>query len=534
MKKLYSTIALCAAAALGAGAATVTTVGFASQEVQSQIKVSPVETAKQSRHVNRLTLDNAMQQTALKDAPATRGAAKAPEATDWSSIGECTWVEDLLTIFSDIPTGQIWTVDVQTSAANPGWYRLLPYASGPIADMIGGGDTENWLYINATNPNKVYAEDFVPFGAFPLSNLVPETEWPADYQCYGTLKDNVISFAPESFVLYAQQKWNITTRNSGLQLYLPGSAAPANYSLTVSLPWCADDQSKLAATILCGDDVAGVKVILLPGRYTNSDNNNQVVAAQGQPFQPNIKLGLPTDDYGINTLLTVALDAEGNVVNSAANYFFGIDDPDTWKAAGKAKYVETIYAAGYSDIDVEELEVEVEESVTTPGRYRLVNPYTNHTKINSITHSTHAHYIYVNATNPDRVFIEAAPNGGDTGLGEGALDSYGAQYFGTEQEDQAAAIGFYGSLNKETGVITIPEDVILLAEANYQNGAFLEGNNEFTITLPNTGGVANVAADNADAPVRFFNLQGQPVTAPAAGTLVIRQKGDITEKVVIK
>lgn len=46
--------------------------------------------------------------------------------------------------------------------------------------------------------------------------------------------------------------------------------------------------------------------------------------------------------------------------------------------------------------------------------------------------------------------------------------------------------------------------------------------------------VSDIVNDNADAPVRYFNLQGIEVNEPAAGTLVIRRQGTQASKVLVR
>lgn len=54
----------------------------------------------------------------------------------------------------------------------------------------------------------------------------------------------------------------------------------------------------------------------------------------------------------------------------------------------------------------------------------------------------------------------------------------------------------------------------------------------FTIS---TSGLDSVIGDTeADAPVEYFNLQGQPVETPAAGSVVIRRQGDKVQKIIVK
>ena len=46
-------------------------------------------------------------------------------------------------------------------------------------------------------------------------------------------------------------------------------------------------------------------------------------------------------------------------------------------------------------------------------------------------------------------------------------------------------------------------------------------------------GIENVAADNANAPIEYFNLQGIRIDNPGAG-LYIRRQGNATAKVIVK
>lgn len=47
-----------------------------------------------------------------------------------------------------------------------------------------------------------------------------------------------------------------------------------------------------------------------------------------------------------------------------------------------------------------------------------------------------------------------------------------------------------------------------------------------------TAGIADVIADEADAPVEYFNLQGQAVAEPQAGQLLIRRQGRTASKII--
>ncbi|MDO4320545.1 MAG: hypothetical protein Q4C34_08215, partial [Bacteroidales bacterium] len=89
----------------------------------------------------------------------------------------------------------------------PGWYRTIPYNKNwPMYGFWGILDDTEYLYINTTDPDKVYCDVFDAFGNFHYFQIVPENEEGAEMIAggaapkYGTLKDNVISFPPQSHI----------------------------------------------------------------------------------------------------------------------------------------------------------------------------------------------------------------------------------------------------------------------------------------------------------------------------------------------
>lgn len=464
--------------------------------------------------------------------------AKAPEtSTDWASIGEGTYLEDLLTVYSDVPTNQMWKVDVETSASNPGWYRFLPYASGPVAQLLGATDTSNYLYINASDPNKVYGLDFDAFGRFSLSNYVAESGWEGNPEGYGTLVDGCISFPVNSWAIGLSAGWGLTTKNTGMKLFLPG-AEVVDYSLSVnSTAWCGTD-NKVVYSIKAGTSVAAIKALLIAGEYPMSETNASIVAQNGQAISAG-NIAVIAQKQGIHSLLVIALDADDNVQAAEASYFFGdFEKDDDWKSIGTGQFTEGIYFANYDDIENETFDIEVQESKTTPGRYRIVSPYANHSSLGkgNITADKHGHghYMYIDATQADRVYIEPSVIGLDGPYGHAAVNSYGAKFVGTSAEEQAKTAGYFGTFDADTRTISYPDDMILLGEKGYNNGAFIEGNTDTKIVLPESAGVDGIAVDNNTAEVEYYNLQGVRVSNPAAGQLVIKRQGTEVSKTIVR
>lgn len=530
MKKLYSILA-CTAVTLSASAvAPQNAVATLSSNSGLESAIKPADKISSPSALRSLKLELNAGKTTKSKAP-----AKAPTTGTWKSLGKGTYLEDLLTVYSDVAPNQQWEVEIEQNETEKGWYRLLPYASGPIAELMQSADTENYLYINATNPDKVYAEDFTPFGSFPISNLVEECEW-TGYSEYGTLKDGVISFPVQSFVIYSSS-WTYTTRNTGVKIALPGVKLD-DYAFQVSSPYCTVD-GKATVTVTGGADVAYCKYILVRGHYTANDGA-EVVKAQGTKCDVNKKLVATLTERGIYSFLAVAYNAADEAVAQSECYFFGApDEDDQWEDLGTGEFTEGIYASGYSDIDNETFAVKVQKHKTTANYYRLVNPYANHTVLGTADYATTctehtAHYMYINANRAEYVIIEPSVIGVNVS-GEAAVLSAGSKYIGTSNEAAAKQAGYFGTYDEATRTITFPDDCILLGEEEYSNGKFLQGNTGTKLVLPEDAGVSSIVADgDRNAAVEFFNLQGMRISQPAAGQLVIRRQAGKVSKMLVK
>lgn len=532
MKKLY-TILLSAAVALGASAATET--------VSLQLsKTDGLKTASETgTSISSLTLRNATLAGSFvaKEASAQRKApAKAPEATDWASIGEGTYLEDFLTIYSDVDANQMWKVTVETSASNPGWYRFQPYASGPLAELLGSPD-ETYMYINATDPQKVITEEFTAFNSWLISQMVTENEWQDNPDNYGTLADNVISFPVGSFAILANNQFVLTTKNTGCKLYLPG-AEVKDYAFKASSVYCSD-KGYAECRLTSGADVASIKVYIIPGFYP-INGNEAVVNTYGQEVSSTITtLTFTPSEKGLYSFLLVALDAEGTIVGSGQAYaFWNETDDSDWVDCGTVSFNEGIYTSNYGDgMPALTLTAPLQESISKPGYFRIKDAYSQHTELSALTHTTHSHYIYFDATDPDFVFIEPSTLGVGTSWGHGAILSFGWRLAQNGQIEEGKANGYGGKYDTATKKITFPENDMYLGEEDYSGGNFLRGSDVITFDMSGYSAINNVLSDadaDVNAPVEFFNLQGVRVANPTEGQLVIRRQGTKVEKVVLK
>ncbi|MDE5895589.1 MAG: hypothetical protein K2H00_06120, partial [Muribaculum intestinale] len=160
----------------------------------------------------------------------------------WKNIGKGMWYEDLLCAYEDFmdATGTNWQVDIEESETVPGYYRILPYYEGTIIAELNWEADWNYIYIDATDPEKVVAKDFAPYDYFLMSHTVPENGWSEDAsKGYGKLEDRIITFPRNAFSAYIDiyGEWMLTSFNDGVRIALPG-AKITDYSIHYSLDFC--------------------------------------------------------------------------------------------------------------------------------------------------------------------------------------------------------------------------------------------------------------------------------------------------------
>ncbi|MDE6223036.1 MAG: hypothetical protein K2M49_05025 [Muribaculaceae bacterium] len=371
------------------------------------------------------------------------GLAKNDDSTTWTSIGTGEWYEGLLTIFSDIDEGQHWSVEIEECDQKPGVYRMKPYAvaGNPIAQLLGKVDASTEVIVNATDPAKVYTDgSFAPFGLRTFCGINKENNFQSSV--YGTLEDKVITFPAASFAYYNNGTWYVVNK-SGFKIALPG-AVVKDYTLKATTTDICSPTAETTVNLTVGADIASLKAVVLPGKYeTAYGTNAQIVAANGDEITigDSFTIETPTEG-GIYSIMIVGLDANGDIVATANTYQL-VDAEQTmdwevvtWEVVPnvKATFTEGFLAGIFSDIDAEDFEVVLEESTITPGRFRFEAPYAQHSKKFPVAdHSpAHKHYIYVNATDPDKVYVELSPLGVSVpGFGSAYGYSFPGLYAGT-------------------------------------------------------------------------------------------------------
>ncbi len=511
-----------------------------------------------------LPLDVNTQKKAVKLQEKIQGMVKKAPASraeeEWKLVGTGNYTDDIMTN-AGVPS-ETWEVQIYESAATPGFYRVEnPYGNGNCPYFEAPFDCCDFL-LHAENPDAVWMEYVeiknVDFGLTSEDEYCPA--YTGDMAGYyigegffdaetaiamgmtsGRMLGGRITFEPESlildFPLYGDSGFTFTANNSGLFcVALPG-AKDFDFSVDAG---AICSESTLTFTYKAGADIAEVKYDIFPGMLsfqTQDEDLFNTVITDGKTATGGSATVAP--EYGINTVAVVALEAEGNVVARKVFYYFGQqENADQWTSIGKAEYSEGVLSSIYpEEIEHTVYEVDIEESTTTPGRYRLVDlygpsfPYYQNLldDNNILPGHNHHHYTVVDASDPDMVVIEPSPFGADFGYGQVMMFSEGwfSMLQGADITNEDVLAGF-GKL--EEGKITFLGGAIFLymPEFGMPRG---NTNHKFYIKVPSKDSVSDIAVDS-QAPAEYFNLQGMPVANPENGLFIRRQGGKATKVVV--
>lgn len=468
----------------------------------------------------------------------SRVVARAVPSGEWNAIGTGKWYDDLFSYFQVVSPGDMWEIEIEQSAKNPAWYRMLPYGPGtPVANMLDDDDTTNYVYLDTSDPEKVYIPDFKPFGVYTFTQFTDDNGWldgTPEYMLYGKLEDGIVTFPAEAFGFRTPgEPWTRINLSGKTRIALPGSN-PADFTLKAECPFCVDEEGNVRISITVGEDIATVKYTLLQGEYFAEGNNVAAVIAKGADLKGTALRATP-HERTMFSLLLVGIGHDGNAVASTECHFFGPDsaDPDTWQTAGEAMLTESIFVPLYSNLTAETLIVPYEESVEHPGRIRLVDPYSVHGFNPTVDHK-HSHYLYIDASANAAVYIEPSPLGVDFGGGESAVWSWAGRYVEYGMASEAYNEGFFGT--RSGNVITMPDNTLLVGEKGYAGGSFTTTGKGFRVSLrPNVSGIESVTTAPAESPAEYYRLDGtRLLTEPTAPGLYIRRQGPTTEKIVIR
>ena len=451
--------------------------------------------------------------------------------TEWVKLkGSGLYRDDFIGSLWSSVGNQVWDVDIYESAITPGRYKVAtPYSPdyGFRKSKLWDNEEEilgYWkntgncdMIIDATDPDFVYFQyfdsgllDLPDEGMLGMTSYVwywlrngndLESIKAARPSYFGKLKDNVITFETPKTLLMTMNgenelKW-YGNANGMLAIALPGGVF-SDYSASVVYEGIFTNPAGevfAMGSLKLGPDATNVKGIVMPA---NVDANAVADAiAAGELEAADVAAGsfqLPISEEMSGKLQIIIAVIDGEDVKTVATaefeYYGGGANP--WKSLGQGYFVDDMILPLFS-YDPEPYPVDIEESTSTPGLYRLVKMYSAVAADFGVASGTGD--VLVHAENPNGVYIPLQPL-------ELTLGSNGPFSLSTDAGELVEEYGFdavyaqlpniFGKL--ADGVITFP---VLEGEnsagnpVNYQTWVYLGEkayfggrNGAFQIVLP--------------------------------------------------
>lgn len=239
-------------------------------------------------------------------------------------------------------------------------------------------------------------------------------------------------------------------------------------------------------------------------------------------------------------------------------------DLNNWESVGTASFKDCWVLPFFGEDvynDTPAVAVEIIKNKNNPGEYALVNPYEAEPYKTILTESLNAQfttgYIHFNCENPDYVYVYPAAGSGAIINVNDEANPYMQELFDWNQEGWWIFLGFE------------PDVCIDFMIENGYNISFLDPDNNTAYIYntffgfyedptypgswstetwrdPNTilfaeinfnyeAGVDSMLNDfNENAPVKYYNIQGQEIINPAKGQIVIKKQGSKATKYIAR
>ena len=365
--------------------------------------------------------------------------------TEWVKLkGSGLYRDDFIGSLWSSVGNQVWDVDIYESAITPGRYKVAtPYSPdyGFRKSKLWSNEEEilgYWkntgncdMIIDATDPDFVYFQyfdsgllDLPDEGMLGMTSYVwywlrngndLETIKAARPSYFGKLKDNVITFETPKTLLMTMNgenelKW-YGNANGMLAIALPGGVF-SDYSASVTYEGIFTNPAGevfAMGSLTLGPDATNVKGIVMPA---NVDANAVADAiAAGELEAADVAAGsfqLPISEEMSGKLQIIIAVIDGEDVKTVATaefeYYGGGASP--WKSLGQGYFVDDMILPLFS-YDPELYPVDIEESTSTPGLYRLVKMYSAVAADFGVASGTGD--VLVHAENPNGVYIPLQP-----------------------------------------------------------------------------------------------------------------------------
>lgn len=161
---------------------------------------------------------------------------------------------------------------------------------------------------------------------------------------------------------------------------------------------------------------------------------------------------------------------------------------DPWQTIGKCTYVEALINSLYNVGDFT-YQVPIQEHKARKGYFRLVGPYSKgvYPFLDDSNYPNKKNYMYINAENPERVYMEEYWTGLTLNSSEGEIIATSRAYnylIHGNSPDAIANAGWYGTY--KDGYITFPKDGFLVTLTSEIENGWYKGDSDgkFMIAMP--------------------------------------------------
>lgn len=331
----------------------------------------------------------------------------------------------------------------------------------------------------------------------------------------------------------------------------PVSAFAADSPLEIKHSICATSGDGFVAhtpfQVTAGDDVAGMALTLDIGNLVLEEDDYLLYNVEGTMIPAMMlsaikNMSLPNESvtYGSHrwTFVCRAYNQENNLLGGTTKTVFVPEKSSDWEDYAEAEFTDLFFGdkrdtgGTYSVI--------VQRNKSNPGRLRIVNPYKDVDGIGETDRvaicRSHDHYIYINAEDPEFVFVEESAAGMDFGNGEVMVSSTIGSKLNLRTIEDVADIYLHPADRiaemKGSGIsagrlmdnqIIFPAGVLAFGETEHDNLALQNAGEGCLLRLTNTG-VESILEDGSQ-PVIYFDLNGVQISQPSEPGLYIKKQG---------
>ncbi len=200
-------------------------------------------------------------------------------------------------------------------------------------------------------------------------------------------------------------------------------------------------------------------------------------------------------EYGKYDTIHIAIaDASMATNYGLSTYTFTAGATEWVTMDGTATYRDDLISSWYS-VGNPTYSVTIEKSIVDEGKYRLIDPYGaafgeaigEATWMDDYYDAANTYYLEVDATDPNAVYVMLNESGVNLGSGMFSYTSY-VEYLiskgNTLDDVKSARPELFGTM--KDGIITMPQQAMLISEAEYNNGGWGYGNVNglFLIAMP--------------------------------------------------